>query len=75
MYFPLIYNCVDSPPPCLLLSSCQGFLMFTFYLNFEGLLILQLTDSLLRIACSVVTITHTHKTHMPTVLIVGWKQF
>ena len=66
MYFPVIYKCVDSLSPCLLLSSCRSFLMCTFYLNFEGLLILQLTDSLLRMACSVVTIiTHTH-THTHT---------
>jgi hypothetical protein len=47
--------------------------MFTFYLNFEGLLGLQLIDSLLRMACSAVT-PKTH-THVPIVLILGRKQF
>jgi len=48
--------------------------MCTFYLNFEGLLSLQLTDSLLRMVCSDVTIkTHTlaNRSHpgMETVLV------
>jgi hypothetical protein len=61
-------------PPTSFLSIVEVFLIRTFYLNFEDLLSLQLTNSLLRMACSAVTIkTHTlaNRPHsgMKTVLV------
>jgi len=62
------------PTPLLIVAKLSRFFMCTFYLNFEGLLTLQLTDSLLRMACSFVTIiTHAraNSSHcgMETVLV------